>query len=115
MTKTSLSLLFLCCVATIHSAFGQAGGSSSLANEIASRHVVVSRALIFWEKFVPSWVVICPHCRREFPHTEINQAALEEASRDPYRVLPRPSAGKRTCPHCKRESAFLPNDLRFRG
>jgi hypothetical protein len=59
---------------------------------------------------MPYWMLKCPKCSRDFVHTKIELAVIEEAHRDPYRVLPRPMFAQetenRTCPGCKQESVF---------
>ena len=32
----------------------------------------------------------CPHCKRDFLHSKIERASIEEAYRDPFKVLIRP-------------------------
>jgi endogenous inhibitor of DNA gyrase (YacG/DUF329 family) len=64
---------------------------------------------------MPRWAVLCPKCKKEFTHTEIDKTMLEQASHDPFGVLPRPSEQKRTCPHCKTESAFNQSQLFYRA
>jgi hypothetical protein len=63
---------------------------------------------------VPRWVVQCPNCLQEFTHSEIDNAMLQEARFDPFGVVPKASGGKRTCPNCKVETDFKPNDLLYR-
>jgi hypothetical protein len=63
---------------------------------------------------MPRWAVTCRNCRREFTYTEIVPNAINEVYRDPFKVLPKPVGGKRTCPHCKTESVFETGDLFYR-
>jgi len=64
------------------------------------------------------WVVTCPECDTTFTYCVIERAILEQAYRDPYRVVPRPTlpdrGDNRTCPNCKIESAYLPFHLFYR-
>ena len=64
---------------------------------------------------MPSWMLRCPKCSFKFPHSKIASEALEQAQRDPFRVVqrpPMPSEGEsRTCPSCKRDSVFRPFEL----
>lgn len=64
------------------------------------------------------WLVTCSECDQTFTYCLIEQAILEQAYRDPYRVVPRPTlperGDKRTCPHCKIESTYLPFHLFYR-
>jgi len=64
---------------------------------------------------MPRWVLQCPHCSQEFTHSEIDRAMLEQARLDPFGVVQRPSAGKRTCPNCKEEADFKQYDLIYRA
>jgi hypothetical protein len=67
---------------------------------------------------MPYWMLKCPNCNRDFVHTKIELAVIEEAHRDPFRVLPRPTfaqeAERHTCPGCKQESVFQPSHLFYR-
>jgi hypothetical protein len=63
---------------------------------------------------MPRWVVNCPNCSGEFTHTEIDSTMLEQARRDPFGLVPKPSGEKRTCPNCNTESAFNQTDLLYR-
>jgi hypothetical protein len=63
---------------------------------------------------MPRWVVTCPQCAYEFTHTEISAEAFDQADRDPFHVLPKPSGGARTCPNCKTESKFERRQLYYR-
>jgi DNA-directed RNA polymerase subunit RPC12/RpoP len=64
---------------------------------------------------MPSWMLRCPKCSFRFPHSTIASEALEQAHRDPFRVVARPSiptAGEsRRCPNCREESVFRPFEL----
>jgi hypothetical protein len=67
---------------------------------------------------MPYWMLKCPGCKREFLHSTIELAAIEEAYRDPFKILPRPvfkSEGeRRICPGCKEESVFQRHHLLYR-
>jgi DNA-directed RNA polymerase subunit RPC12/RpoP len=64
---------------------------------------------------MPSWMLRCPKCSFKFPHSTIASEALEQAHRDPFRVVARPAipteGEKRRCPSCKSESLFRPFEL----
>jgi hypothetical protein len=68
---------------------------------------------------MPYWMLKCPKCSRDFVHTKIELAVVEEAHRDPYRVLPRPTFApdgeNHTCPGCKTESVFQRQQLFYRA
>jgi hypothetical protein len=65
-----------------------------------------------------SWVVTCPECSHTFTHTVIEAALLEQAYRDPFKILPRPQIlgadERRTCPKCKKESLYVRSHLFYR-
>jgi hypothetical protein len=56
------------------------------------------------------WMLRCPACARNFVHSKIELAAIEEAYRDPFGVLQRPLFARltenHTCPGCNLESVF---------
>jgi predicted Zn-ribbon and HTH transcriptional regulator len=64
---------------------------------------------------MPSWMLRCPKCKFKFPHSTIASEVLEQAFRDPFRVVSRPAipieGEKRRCPSCKDESVFRPFEL----
>jgi hypothetical protein len=64
---------------------------------------------------MPRWMLKCPKCSYNFTHSKIELAVLEEARRDPYGVLPRPTFApdgeNHTCPGCKTESVFRRQQL----
>ena len=64
---------------------------------------------------MPSWFLRCPKCSFKFPHSTIASEAIEQAYRDPFRVVPRPTipadGEKRPCPSCKKDSVFRPFEL----
>jgi hypothetical protein len=64
---------------------------------------------------MPSWMLRCPKCSFKFPHSTIASEVLEQAHRDPFRVVPRPTmpaeGQKRRCPSCKKDSVFRPFEL----
>lgn len=66
-----------------------------------------------------SWVVTCPECALTFTHTPIEAGLIEQALRDPFQILPRPQIlradEKRTCPNCKKESAYARSKLLYRA
>jgi ribosomal protein L37AE/L43A len=67
---------------------------------------------------MPYWMLRCPNCARNFVHSKIELAAIEEAHRDPFRVVQRPvfaqMTEKHTCPGCNRESVFQRLHLFYR-
>ena len=67
---------------------------------------------------MPRWMLQCPNCMHSFTHSKIDPAIVEEAFRDPFRILPRPTFAsdgeKHPCPHCKGESIFQRHDLYYR-
>jgi hypothetical protein len=67
---------------------------------------------------MPYWMLKCPRCTRDFLHSKIELAAIEEAYRDPFKILPRPvfaSEGeRRICPGCKEEFVFQRHHLLYR-
>ena len=64
---------------------------------------------------MPRWLVTCPECGHTFTHTEIEPDMIEQASRDPFRIVPRPqTSARRICPNCKTESVFEPHHLFYR-
>ena len=67
---------------------------------------------------MPRWMLKCPKCSRDFVHTKIELAAIEEARRDAFRILPKPpfalEGEKQTCPECKTESVFQRHHLFYR-
>jgi predicted Zn-ribbon and HTH transcriptional regulator len=64
---------------------------------------------------MPSWMLRCPKCSFKFPHSTIASEILEQAFRDPFRVVSRPTmpadGEKRRCPNCKSASVFRPFEL----
>jgi hypothetical protein len=64
---------------------------------------------------MPRWMLRCPNCSHKFPHSAIDAKMVEQAFRDPFRILPRPEFSdegeRRTCPSCKKESVFRPFQL----
>ena len=66
---------------------------------------------------MPSWVVTCPDCSHTFTHTPIEAKLMEQAHRDPFRIVPRPQIQadeKRACPGCKKESVYTRSQLFYR-
>jgi endogenous inhibitor of DNA gyrase (YacG/DUF329 family) len=64
---------------------------------------------------VPRWVVTCPECGHTFTHTKIDRVMMDDASHDPFGIVPRPKrVEKRTCPKCQTESEFNPFRLFYR-
>ena len=67
---------------------------------------------------MPLWMLKCPHCKREFLHSQIELASIEEAYRDPFKVLARPVFGsegeRRICPGCNKGSVFQRHHLLYR-
>jgi uncharacterized C2H2 Zn-finger protein len=67
---------------------------------------------------MPRWMLKCPRCSYNFTYTKIELAVLEEAHRDPYGVLPRPTFApdgeNHICPGCKTESVFQRQQLFYR-
>jgi hypothetical protein len=67
---------------------------------------------------MPYWMLKCPKCSRDFVHTKIELAAIEDARRDAFRILPKPpfalDGEKQTCPECKTESVFQRHQLFYR-
>ena len=63
---------------------------------------------------MPSWMLRCPKCSFKFSHSSIASEILEQAHRDPFRVVPRPTmpteGESRQCPSCKKDSVFKPLD-----
>jgi len=59
---------------------------------------------------MPRWMLKCPKGSHSFIHTEIERSIIEEARRDPYGILPKPTFApdgeSHTCPGCKTESVF---------
>jgi hypothetical protein len=68
-----------------------------------------------WCGDMPRWMLRCPNCSHKFPHSAIDAKMVEQAFRDPFRVLPRPEFSaegeRRACPSCKKESVFRPFQL----
>src|SRR5579862_8744093 len=65
-----------------------------------------------------SWVVKCPECAHTFAHTAIEASLIEQALRDPFRIIPRPQIQadeKRACPQCKKESVYIRSQLLYRA
>jgi len=64
---------------------------------------------------MPRWAITCPGCNQKFTHTEIPKEAINQAWRDPFGILPKPTipaAGeKRSCPNCENESVYHPFNL----
>jgi hypothetical protein len=64
---------------------------------------------------MPSWMLRCPKCSFKFPHSTIASEAIEQAYRDPFRVVSRPAmpadGEKHSCPNCKSDSVFRPFEL----
>ena len=73
---------------------------------------------LFQAGSMPYWMLKCPKCSRAFVHTKIELAVIEEAQRDPFRILPRPTFAQEvenhTCPGCKTESVFQRQQLFYR-
>jgi hypothetical protein len=67
---------------------------------------------------MPRWMLRCPECSRNFTHTQIELAVIEEARRDPFGILPRPTFApggeNHVCPGCKTESVFQRQQLFYR-
>jgi hypothetical protein len=67
---------------------------------------------------MPYWMLKCPNCKRDFLHSKIERASIEEAYRDLFKVLPRPvfanEGERRTCPSSKEESVFQRHLLLYR-
>jgi uncharacterized protein (DUF2225 family) len=66
---------------------------------------------------MPRWMATCPQCNHKFTHTEISAELMKQASRDPFRIVPKPviphAGDKRTCPNCKNESVVHPFNLLY--
>jgi endogenous inhibitor of DNA gyrase (YacG/DUF329 family) len=60
---------------------------------------------------MPRWVVTCPECKQTFTHTVIEAALIEEAKRDPFRIIRRPAKSMRACPNCGTESVFEQREM----
>jgi uncharacterized C2H2 Zn-finger protein len=67
---------------------------------------------------MPRWMLKCPKCSHAFAHTKVELAVIEEARRDPFGILPRPTFASdgenHTCPGCKTESVFQRQQLFYR-
>jgi hypothetical protein len=59
----------------------------------------------------------CPDCRSMFPYSTIESELLEQAHRDPFRIVPKPELaldGQRLiCSQCTKESVFHRHQLFF--
>ena len=66
-----------------------------------------------------SWVVTCPECTHTFTHTVIEALLLEQAWRDPFKILPRPQIlradERRICPECKKKSLYARSQLFYQA
>jgi Txe/YoeB family toxin of Txe-Axe toxin-antitoxin module len=64
---------------------------------------------------MPKWMLKCPDCSSAFPYTTIESELVEQAHRDPFRILPKPELapdGQRlACPECTSESVFHRHQL----
>jgi uncharacterized C2H2 Zn-finger protein len=67
---------------------------------------------------MPRWMLKCPKCSHDFTHTKIEPSIIDEARRDPFGILPKPTFAKdgetHTCPGCKTESVFQRRQLFYR-
>ena len=67
---------------------------------------------------MPRWMLRCPKCHESFPHAAIDRAIVEQAFRDPFRVIPKPAfdqqGHRQICPGCKTESVFQQHQLFYR-
>ena len=67
---------------------------------------------------MPRWMLKCPKCSHDFTYTKIELSVIEEAWRDPFRVLPKPTFAtggeNHICPGCKIESVFQRQQLFYR-
>jgi hypothetical protein len=64
---------------------------------------------------MPRWMLRCPKCSFKFPHSTIASEVLEQAHRDPFRIVARPTmptdGESRRCPSCKKDSVFKSFEL----
>jgi uncharacterized protein YbaR (Trm112 family) len=54
-------------------------------------------------------MLVCPTCNQKFLHSQVDETAVEESYRDPYRVTggPKFTDGEKViCPNCKVESLY---------
>jgi phage FluMu protein Com len=74
--------------------------------------------VLFQAGSMPYWMLKCPECSRDFVHTKIEVTVIEEARRDPFQILPRPTFAQggenHACPGCKTESVFQRQQLFYR-
>jgi hypothetical protein len=61
-----------------------------------------------------NWSVKCPACKKDFVYSEVDRATLEQSLCDPFKIIPKPSGEKRTCPNCNTESNFTVNHMFYR-
>jgi uncharacterized protein YbaR (Trm112 family) len=59
------------------------------------------------------WVLVCPRCKKEFIHSQVSDAAIQEAFRNSHGLVARPhlELDVLTCPHCNMKSWYQDFDL----
>ena len=62
------------------------------------------------------WTLICPRCFHRFEYSKVDADVVEEARRDPFMVVPKPtfkSGGEKKCPACRKDSLFRAFELMY--
>jgi hypothetical protein len=64
------------------------------------------------------WMLLCPHCFYQFEHSKVDPDVVEQARRDPFKIVPKPkftNGETRKCPACSKESTYRSFELIYYG
>ena len=64
------------------------------------------------------WMLVCPHCFHRFEYSKVDPRIVEQARRDPFKVVPKPrltDGETKKCPGCGKESVYRGFDLIYSG
>jgi hypothetical protein len=64
------------------------------------------------------WMLLCPHCFHQFEHSKVDPDVVEQARRDPFKIVPKPkftNGETKKCPSCSKESLYRSFELLYYG
>lgn len=64
------------------------------------------------------WMLLCHHCFHQFEHSKVDPAIVEQALRDPFKIVPKPTftnGETKRCPGCSNESLYRAFELIYYG
>jgi hypothetical protein len=64
------------------------------------------------------WMLVCPHCSHRFEYSKVAPDIVEQAFRDPFRIVPKlkfTNGETKKCPGCSKESLYHAFELLYNG